>query len=123
MQKTTSELDSSWTVACLCAQWCVVCRQYQAAFTALGAEFVPAQWRWLDIEDEEDLVGDLEIETFPTLLIAQGEQVRFYGPLLPQIGVLQRLLHSLAADTNAPAEVEADISALLQRIRAQQADT
>ena len=109
------DLDTSWWVICLCAEWCAVCRQYQSGFDALGAEFAPAHWRWLDIEEHEDLLDDLEIETFPTLLIGQAGQVRFFGPLLPQPGVLQRMLRSLAQDGGAPL-ADAQASDLLQRI-------
>ena len=29
--------------------------------------------RWLDIEDEAGLIGDLDIETFPTILVADED--------------------------------------------------
>jgi thioredoxin 1 len=35
---------------------------------------------WVDIEDESELVGDLDIEDFPTLLLARGGRVLFFGP-------------------------------------------
>ena len=65
---------------------------------ALAAEFtragVRAHWHWVDIEDEADLVGDLDVETFPTLVIADDTQVRFAGPVTPQRDTLQRLLRA-----------------------------
>ena len=33
-----------WVVACLCAGWCDVCKQYRASFEALAAEFPDAQF-------------------------------------------------------------------------------
>jgi hypothetical protein len=38
-------------------------------------------------------VDDVDVETFPTLLIGQGARV-FLGPLLPQHAVLERLVAS-----------------------------
>ena len=50
---------------------------------------------WVDIEMHADLLGDLEVENFPTLLVTQGEQVRFLGTVTPQAEVALRLIHSL----------------------------
>ena len=53
-------------------------------------------FRWLDIEDEADALGDLDVETFPTLVIGGRDgAVRFAGPVLPQPGQIARLLQSL----------------------------
>ena len=82
-------------IACLCAAWCRLCDEYRPMLQALAAEFtragVRAHWHWVDIEDEADLVGDLDVETFPTLVIADDTQVRFAGPVTPQRDTLQRL--------------------------------
>ena len=47
------------------------------------------------MEDQADLVGDLDIETFPTLLVGGSERLYFLGTVTPQSDVLRRLLHSL----------------------------
>ena len=61
------------------------CRDYRATFEALAAQFAAqADFAWIDIEDEADALGDLDIETFPTLLIADGSVLRFLGPVTPQ---------------------------------------
>jgi len=94
-------------IACLCAAWCRLCDEYRPMLQALAAEFtragVRAHWHWVDIEDEADLVGDLDVETFPTLVIADDAQVRFAGPVTPQRETLQRLLRAtvLEADPDA----------------------
>lgn len=72
--------------------------------------------RWIDIEDEADLVGDLHIETFPTLLIADDDHVCFAGPLTPQPQTLKRVLRAHPTDAMA-AKVPAEISALAARLR------
>lgn len=92
----TSASSTLWRVVCLCAEWCGVCRDYQRAFEMLAEDHPGVQFQWVDVEDDEAFVGDVDVETFPTLLIAQGQQARFFGPLLPQSGVLDRLLRSLA---------------------------
>ncbi len=86
-------------VACLCAAWCNVCRDYRTGFDALAARADPARLRlvWIDIEDEADRLGELEVENFPTLLVAHGTKPLFLGPLTPQPAVLERLIeHALA---------------------------
>ena len=106
-------------VACLCAAWCRTCESYQQIFEAACAELPQAglRVRWIDIEDEADLIGDLDIETFPTLLIADEARVRFAGPLTPQPETLKRVLRAHLADA-APARVSADYLELANRLRA-----
>lgn len=82
-------------VVCLCAAWCGVCRDYTAIFEALRAANPALSFVWVDVEDEADWLGDLDIETFPTLVVADAAQVRFAGPMLPKAEALQRLLQSL----------------------------
>jgi hypothetical protein len=47
---------------------------------------------WVDIEDEAELVGSLEVENFPTLLMAQGDEIRFFGPVLPHRKTLEQMI-------------------------------
>ena len=61
----------------------------------LAREHPDARFVWVDVEDQSELAGDLDVETFPTLLIADRTQARFLGPLLPQAPVLARLLASV----------------------------
>ena len=64
----------------------------------------------------DDVAGDLEIETFPSILVGQGSQAKFLGPVLPQTGVLARMLQSLPQDAAArPADVQ-EAQDLLQRL-------
>ncbi len=106
-------------VACLCAAWCRTCESYREVFEASCAELPQAglRVRWIDIEDEADLVGDLDIETFPTLLIADDTGVRFAGPLPPQPETLRRVLRAHADDPRA-AKVEQGYIELAMRLRA-----
>lgn len=82
----------SLDVICLCADWCGTCREYEAVFDALQQSQRHHRYRWIDIEDEADLVGDVDVETFPTLMLAHEGRVLFAGPVLPRLGDVQRLL-------------------------------
>ncbi len=82
-------------VICLCADWCGLCRNYSEVFAQLALRYPLSRFVWLDIEDQADLVGDMEVETFPTVLIADREGTRFLGPLTPHAETLSRLLDSL----------------------------
>ncbi|GGH58913.1 hypothetical protein GCM10010975_20040 [Comamonas phosphati] len=109
-----------WLVVCLCAAWCGTCKQYQQSFEQLAAQFPQMRFVWLDVEDREDVAGDLDIETFPSLLVAQGGEARFLGPVLPQAPVLARMLQALPDDPAArPADV-AEAQELLARVQAAQ---
>ena len=108
-----------WWVVCLCAAWCKTCGDYRATFDAVARDWPGVHFEWVDIEDEADLVGDVDVETFPSLLIGDAHGARFLGPVLPQAGVLGRLLGSLQEkppSTGAMAGPEAQ--ALLGNVRA-----
>ena len=70
------------------------------------------------------VVDDLEVETFPTLLIGRGERLCFVGPVLPGPAAAQRLIQAAeenpamsAASPTAPAGTTAAAQALLSRLR------
>ena len=107
----------SLLVACLCAQWCGTCRDYQALFDQLQTEFPQAQFVWVDIEDQTDLVDPVEVENFPTLLVVADGQARFFGTLLPHIDTLRRILQTQLSAERATT-VDAEAQALAQRLLA-----
>ncbi|GAA4328311.1 thioredoxin family protein [Pigmentiphaga soli] len=91
-------------VACLCAAWCGTCREYQPRFAELAERRPGSVFAWVDIEEHPDLAGDDDIEDFPTLLVQDAAgRTLFYGPMLPHIGHLERLLEAFAAGPAAPA--------------------
>jgi|SRR5450830_1638496 len=109
---------SSLLVVCLCAEWCGVCREYQQRFEQVKAKFPHAKFLWIDVEDEADLLHPLDVEDFPTLLIAVGAEPRFLGPLTPQAETLERLIRAQVGDAGAPALRDPERVALVARIRA-----
>lgn len=92
MSLPASRLDPCLDVVCLCAAWCGTCTAYEDTFAALQASAPGHRYRWIDIEDEADLLGEVDVETFPTLLVAHQGRVLFAGPVLPRLGDAQRLL-------------------------------
>ena len=63
----------------------------------MAEKFPNMRFRWLDIEDCADDMGDLDVENFPTLLITRGDVVLFFGTMLPHLGHLQRTLEVFLA--------------------------
>lgn len=102
----------SWWILCLCAEWCNVCRALHPDFEALSADWPQIRFAWVDVEDEETLVEELEIETFPTMLIGNADEVRFLGPVQPRAEVLARLLAGLTSDDGVALDDPAALAAL-----------
>lgn len=93
-EQVLAQLDG-WFVACLCAAWCGTCGEYQPRLAQLAARFPDVPMLWIDIEDQADVVGDLDIDNFPTLLIQHADTVAFFGTVLPDLALAERLLQSL----------------------------
>ena len=105
-------------VACLCAAWCRTCDDYRPTFDALAQEFASdARFVWVDIEDDEAALGGVDVVDFPTLLIANGDAIDFYGPVLPHAQtarqLLQRALKGALGGASDPA-----LAGLPARLRA-----
>ena len=84
-------------VACLCAQWCGTCRDYRATFDRIAEAHPDVCFAYIDIETHADRLDDLDVENFPTILIEDGNTTRFFGTVLPQVGIVERMLHDLTA--------------------------
>jgi len=98
-----SESPNATLVACLCAAWCRTCDDYRITFDALEREFGPrAAFRWVDIEDDEQVLGELDVLDFPTLLIAAGDTVHFFGPVLPHAAAARQLIERALRGELAP---------------------
>jgi hypothetical protein len=82
-------------VVCLCAEWCRTCGEYRPVFDALRAQFPHDHFVWLDVEDEG---VEVIVDTFPTLMVARGRTVQFFGAVLPHPGHAARLLQVLEPD-------------------------
>lgn len=86
---------SQWLVSCLCAAWCDTCQSYRKNFDNLQSTHPNKCFAWIDIEDHANLVDELDIENFPTILIQFQHKVLFLGTMLPDANLVSRLLNSL----------------------------
>jgi thioredoxin 1 len=113
---------SDWWVIALCAEWCNVCREWRAAFNETAGSRKDMNFAWVDVEDEADAMGDVDIETFPTVLVGRGSEAMFLGPVQPSQAQLARLLASLKhAQTDEAVSrlaVSDDAAPLLARLHA-----
>ena len=109
--------DFSVLVACLCAEWCNVCRDYRNVFEQVKARFPQAKFVWVDVEDQADMVDPIEVDDFPTLLIAVSNEARFFGTITPQAETLERLVRDRISDASGPALAQRDVAELVLRLR------
>ena len=104
-------------VACLCAAWCRTCTGYATAFAGLAQRFPEYSFVWIDIDHDEAIIGDLDVETFPTVLVGRRDEVVFGGVLLPHIEHLERLLATLDDRTPLPTATADGFNAVLRALR------
>jgi thioredoxin 1 len=115
-------------VICLCAQWCNVCREWRATFDEAARAHPQARFAWIDVEDEDEAMGDVDIETFPTVMVARGAKAEFFGPIQPSLAQLTRLIgnlmqidtdhtqsHTLVSEQAQPLLARLQAAALLKR--------
>lgn len=122
MAEASDATPSPWWVIALCAEWCNVCREWRPAFNETAASRPDINFAWVDIEDEAEAMGDVDVETFPTVLIGRGAEALFLGPIQPSAAQLARLVASMKQPgtdeaVSRPA-VSADAAPLLARLRA-----
>ncbi|HLS86283.1 MAG TPA: thioredoxin family protein [Burkholderiales bacterium] len=108
----TRASTSAATVVVLCAAWCGTCREFRLVFDRLRASRPEARFFWLDVEDDAALVGDIDVENFPTLAVFRGEMPVFFGASLPQEGVVARLMGALMDGEPVPAAVPEAVASL-----------
>jgi hypothetical protein len=114
---TGERAEPTWWVACLCAAWCGVCRDFLPLFTQQARAHPAMRFAWVDVEDEDETMGDVDIATFPTLLVGRGEQVLFLAPIPPLASQFTRLLARLETQQAPDPGVPAEADALLARLR------
>jgi thioredoxin 1 len=104
-------------IVCLCAAWCDTCEEFKLTFERLANADASAAYLWIDIEDDGDLLGDIDVENFPTLAVFRGGVTLFYGVTLPQEGVVARTLASLSGRTSGAPGVPEAVKLLLPALK------
>jgi thioredoxin 1 len=106
------------TVVALCAAWCDTCAEFRATLERIAQDRPETLFVWLDIEDDSDICGDIDIENFPTLAIYRGERLLHYGVSLPLEGAVSRLIDALATRRDGGVTAPQPVLDLPQRLRA-----
>lgn len=106
------------TVVALCAAWCDSCAEFRATQERIAQARPDILFVWLDIEDDSEICGDIDVENFPTLAIFRGEQLLHYGVSLPLQGAVSRLIDEVAARHVVDVSGPRAVSDLLHRLRA-----
>lgn len=119
---TTTVAAPSLLVACLCADWCNVCQDYRSRFEqvmqSLKAEHPQIDFVWVDIEDEDHLLHPLDVDNFPTVLLARGDTPQFFGAIAPMASTLERLVRKHLNEGPGLSLNQVDVSRAVLRIRA-----
>ena len=97
---------SRLVVVALCAAWCDTCNEFRASFERIAEARPDIVFVWLDIEDDSDVCGDIDVENFPTLAIYRGDALLHFGVSLPQQGTVALLVDEMtnrsAGGSDAP---------------------
>lgn len=124
--------DLAWVaeevlVVCLCAQWCHVCEDYRSRFAQVQqnvrADFPRIRFLWMDVEDEADLLEPLDVQDFPTVLLAVGGRPRFFGPVVPRVLTLERLVRDAGLAREVIELSDPELRAVVARILAAKPET
>lgn len=98
-------------VVSFCAAWCETCNEFRVGYERVATARPHATFVWIDIEDDAEWAGDVDVENFPTLAFYRGGQTLHFGVSLPHETTIGRLIDALAtrAETlrNAPQAVRA----------------
>ncbi|NMG48212.1 thioredoxin [Azoarcus communis] len=96
-------------VVAFCADWCGTCRDFRPVLERLSAAHEQLGFLWVDIEDDAAVAGDIEVESFPSLLILREGRPVYFGTSLPLEEVVDRLIRSALSSpvplSPAPEEV------------------
>ena len=105
-------------VVALCAAWCDTCTEFRATLERIAQARPDVLFFWLDIEDDSEICGDIDVENFPTLTIFRGEHLLHHGVSLPSEGTVRRLVDEIVARPETGASAPQAVLDLPQRFRA-----
>ena len=102
-------------VVALCAAWCNTCTEFREDFDRLAAARRDGTFVWLDIEDDAELAGDIDVDNFPTIAVFHRGRLLHFGVSLPQGPLVGRLLTALTEDS-ATAAAGPGVTTLPERL-------
>jgi thioredoxin 1 len=108
---------SRLVVVSLCAAWCDTCTQFRAAYERIAQARPQAAFVWLDIEDDADVAGDIDVENFPTLAIYRGSAPLHFGVSLPHETTVGRLVDALADSGTPLGDAPDELAELPEKFR------
>lgn len=98
-------VENRFLVVGLCAAWCGTCTEFRSGFNELADARRDATFVWLDIEDDAEIAGDIDVENFPTIAIFNDGRLLHYGVSVPHASIVARLLAALNDQSRTiPAE-------------------
>ena len=109
--------DDRTTVVALCAAWCDTCTEFRGAFERIASTRPESLFVWLDIEDDAEICGDIDVENFPTLAIFRGGALLHYGVSLPQEGTVARLVDEVGSRSDPITGAPEPVFALPRALR------
>lgn len=108
--------DGPLAVVVFCAEWCGTCRAFRPLVDRLGAAHPDVVFAWVDIEDDAELAGDIEVENFPTLALFRDGEPLYFGDSLPLENVVAQLLRAAAAARQPLSPIPEEVFRLAQRL-------
>lgn len=111
------DADGPLVVISLCAAWCHTCAEFREAFERIADERANARFVWLDIEDDHEICGDIDVDSFPTLAVFRGDVPLHFGVSTPQEAAVARLIDELASRTAFALDVPEEVRALPDALR------
>jgi thioredoxin reductase (NADPH) len=103
-------------IVALCAAWCDTCGQFRSSFENIARARPTMLFVWLDIEDDADICGDIDVENFPTLAIYRCGKVLHFGVSLPHEATVARLIDEMAARDTSVEVACGPVAELLARL-------
>lgn len=113
---TAAFARSQIVVVALCAAWCETCNAFRVDYERLAESRADVAFIWLDIEDDADVAGDVDVENFPTLAIFRGRIPLHFGVSLPHASSIGRLIDALGARDSRLRDVDEAVGALPDRL-------
>jgi len=94
----------------ICADWCDVCRKLKAS----APLWLNGTLSWIDLDEDEKILGGLDVENFPTLAVYRSDEWVFWGTVEPMWPIIQRT----CAKASGPVEkhTATSLSGLLGRV-------